>query len=67
MSLLTGDGLWSVAIFTAIFLLLVDLMHRRQRWTACYPPGPRTVPVLGILLQLDFQNIQYSMYKVRRW
>lgn len=65
MELLAGDGLWSVAIFTAIFLLLVDLMHQRQRRTACYPPGPVIVPVLGNLLQLDFQNIQYSMYKVR--
>ncbi|XP_049984165.1 cytochrome P450 2D10 [Alexandromys fortis] len=64
MGLLAGDGLWSVAIFIAIFLLLVDLMHRRQRRTACYPPGPVTVPVLGNLLQLDFQNIQYSMYKL---
>ncbi|XP_038198688.1 cytochrome P450 2D10-like [Arvicola amphibius] len=66
MGLLAGDGLWSVAIFTAIFLLLVDLMHRRQRRTACYPPGPVTVPVLGNLLQLDFQNIQYSMYKLQK-
>ncbi|OBS68849.1 hypothetical protein A6R68_02639, partial [Neotoma lepida] len=65
MWLLPGDGLWSVAIFTAIFLLLVDLMYRRQRWTARYPPGPVPVPVLGNLLQVDFQNMPYSLHKVR--
>jgi cytochrome P450 family 2 subfamily D len=65
MGLLVGDDLWAVVIFTAIFLLLVDLVHRRQRWTACYPPGPVPFPGLGNLLQVDFENIPYSFYKVR--
>lgn len=65
MGLLIGDGLWPLAIFTFIFILLVDLMHRRQRWTARYPPGPVPLPVLGNLLQVDFKNMPYSMYKVR--
>lgn len=65
MGLLSGDGLWPLAIFTVIFILLVDLMHRRQRWTARYPPGPVPLPVLGNLLQVDFKNMPYSMYKVR--
>uniref|UniRef100_A0A2R8W716 Cytochrome P450, family 2, subfamily d, polypeptide 26 n=1 Tax=Mus musculus TaxID=10090 RepID=A0A2R8W716_MOUSE len=63
MGLLVGDDLWAVVIFTAIFLLLVDLVHRRQRWTACYPPGPVPFPGLGNLLQVDFENIPYSFYK----
>uniref|UniRef100_H0W745 Cytochrome P450 n=1 Tax=Cavia porcellus TaxID=10141 RepID=H0W745_CAVPO len=65
MGLLTGDALFSVAMAVAIFLLLVDLMHRRQRWTARYPPGPVSVPGLGNLLQVDFENMTYSCYKLR--
>ncbi|KAK7795510.1 hypothetical protein U0070_010768 [Myodes glareolus] len=65
MGLLTGAELWSVAIFFAIFLLLVDLMHRRHRWTARYPPGPMSLPVLGNLLQVDFQNMPAGFQKLR--
>uniref|UniRef100_A0A8C6R634 Cytochrome P450 n=1 Tax=Nannospalax galili TaxID=1026970 RepID=A0A8C6R634_NANGA len=65
MGLLTGDGLWPLVVFTAIFLLLVDLMHRRQRWTARYPPGPVSLPLLGNMLQMDFKNIPDSMYKLQ--
>ncbi|KAL1762868.1 cytochrome P450 2D1-like, partial [Sigmodon hispidus] len=63
MELLAGDGLWSVAIFTVIFILLVDLMHRRQRGTSRYPPGPVPLPVLGNLLHVDLKNMPYSLYK----
>uniref|UniRef100_A0A8C8UDG0 Uncharacterized protein n=1 Tax=Peromyscus maniculatus bairdii TaxID=230844 RepID=A0A8C8UDG0_PERMB len=66
MELLTGYGLGSVAIFTVLFILLVDLMHRRQRWTSCYPPGPVPLPVLGNLLQVDFNDMPYSLYKLRQ-
>lgn len=65
MRLPTGAELWPIAIFTVIFLLLVDLMNRRQRWTARYPPGPRSWPVLGNLLQVDFENMPASFQKVR--
>ncbi|XP_038198691.1 cytochrome P450 2D27-like isoform X1 [Arvicola amphibius] len=66
MALLTGDGLWSVLLFTAIFLLLVDLIHRRKFWTSRYPPGPVPLPGLGNLLQVDFENLPYSVYKLRQ-
>ncbi|XP_037053598.1 cytochrome P450 2D1-like isoform X2 [Peromyscus leucopus] len=66
MELLTGYGLGSVAIFTVLFILLVDLMHRRQRWTSRYPPGPVPLPVLGNLLQVDFNDMPYSLYKLRQ-
>ncbi|XP_059104068.1 cytochrome P450 2D3-like isoform X3 [Peromyscus eremicus] len=66
MELLTGYGLASVAIFTVLFILLVDLMHRRQRWTSRYPPGPVPVPVLGNLLQVDFNDMPYSLYKLQQ-
>ncbi|XP_063099715.1 cytochrome P450 2D16-like isoform X1 [Cavia porcellus] len=64
MGLLTGDALFSVALAVAVFLLLVDLMHRWQRWAARYPPGPVPVPGLGNLLQVDFEDMAYSCYKV---
>ncbi|XP_031206394.1 cytochrome P450 2D1-like isoform X1 [Mastomys coucha] len=65
MELLTGTGLWPVAIFTVIFILLMDLRHRRQRWTSHYPPGPVPWPVLGNLFQVDLDNMPYSLYKLQ--
>ena len=62
--MLTGTGLWPVAIFTVIFILLVDLMHRQKCWSSRYPPGPVPWPVLGNLPQVDLDNLPYSMYKV---
>nr|CDO19470.1 CYP2D15 [Canis lupus familiaris]CDO19473.1 Cytochrome-P450-2D15 [Canis lupus familiaris] len=56
MGLLTGDTLGPLAVAVAIFLLLVDLMHRRRRWATRYPPGPTPVPMVGNLLQMDFQE-----------
>ncbi|XP_041610748.1 cytochrome P450 2D15 isoform X2 [Vulpes lagopus] len=56
MGLLTGDTLGPLAVAVAIFLLLVDLMHRRRRWATRYPPGPLPVPMVGNLLQMDFQE-----------
>ncbi|XP_051016017.1 cytochrome P450 2D3-like [Acomys russatus] len=65
MWLLAMDSLWPVAVFTAILLLLVDLIHRHKRWTARYPPGPVPLPILGNLLQVDFQNMPQSLHKLR--
>ncbi|XP_013366911.1 PREDICTED: cytochrome P450 2D17-like isoform X1 [Chinchilla lanigera] len=65
MGLLTGDALLPVAMAMAVFLLLVDLMYRRQRWAARYPPGPMPWPGLGNLLQLDFRNMLECCRKLR--
>uniref|UniRef100_A0A8C0XKY1 Uncharacterized protein n=1 Tax=Castor canadensis TaxID=51338 RepID=A0A8C0XKY1_CASCN len=65
MGLLTGDALLTLAMAVAIFLFLVDLMHRRQRWAARYPPGPMPLPGLGNLLHVDFYNTPYSFYKLK--
>ncbi|KAM6216496.1 uncharacterized protein ACDL77_010072 [Rhynchocyon petersi] len=66
MGLLTGEALAPLALALAIFLLLVDLMHRRSRWAARYPPGPVPLPGLGNLLQVDIRNMPYSLSQLRR-
>ncbi|XP_070362887.1 cytochrome P450 2D14-like isoform X3 [Equus asinus] len=66
MGLLTGETLGLLAVAVAIFLLLVDLMHRRQRWAPRYPPGPMPLPGLGNLLQVDFQNPHCCFTRLRR-
>ncbi|KAH0505480.1 Cytochrome P450 2D10 [Microtus ochrogaster] len=65
MGLLAGDGLWSVAIFIVSFIMLVDLMHRHPRWTACYPPGPVPLSVWCSLLQADLENMPHSLYELQ--
>lgn len=66
MGLLTGDALGPLAIAVAIFLLLVDLWHRRTFWAARFPPGPVPLPLLGNLLQMDFQNTLCYFDQVRK-
>ncbi|KAM6216537.1 cytochrome P450 2D17-like [Rhynchocyon petersi] len=66
MGLLTGEALAPLAVTMAIFLLLVDLMHRRSRWAARYPPSPVPLPGLGNLLQVDLRNMPYSLGQLRR-
>uniref|UniRef100_A0A8C9AYJ7 Cytochrome P450 2D6 n=1 Tax=Prolemur simus TaxID=1328070 RepID=A0A8C9AYJ7_PROSS len=66
MGLLTGDVLVSLALAAAIFFLLVDLMHRCPRWAARYPPGPMSMPGLGNLLQVDFQDVPWCFAQLRR-
>ncbi|XP_007189201.2 cytochrome P450 2D14 isoform X2 [Balaenoptera acutorostrata] len=64
--LLTGDTLVTLAVAVAVFLLLVDQMHRHSRWAARYPPGPMPLPGLGNLLQVNFQDPLLSFSQLRR-
>lgn len=66
MGLLSADTLTPLAVAVAIFLLLVDLMHRRQRWASRYPPGPMGLPGLGHLLQVDLRDPTNYFRKVRQ-
>uniref|UniRef100_A0A8D1Y5D5 Cytochrome P450 n=1 Tax=Sus scrofa TaxID=9823 RepID=A0A8D1Y5D5_PIG len=66
MGLLTGGLLGILALAMVIFLLLVDLMHRRSRWAPRYPPGPMPLPGLGNLLQVNFQDPRLSFIQLRR-
>uniref|UniRef100_G1TU02 unspecific monooxygenase n=1 Tax=Oryctolagus cuniculus TaxID=9986 RepID=G1TU02_RABIT len=66
MGLLSGEALAPLAVAVAIFLLLVDLMHKRPRWAARYPPGPVGIPGLGNLLQVDFRGIPNCFRQLRR-
>ncbi|XP_043737652.1 cytochrome P450 2D14 isoform X1 [Cervus elaphus] len=65
MGLLSGDTLGTLAVAVLIFSLLLDLMHRRSRWAARYPPGPTPLPVLGNLLQVDFEDPRPSFSQLR--
>lgn len=62
----TGHTLATLAVAVAVFLLLVDQMHRHSRWAARYPPGPMPLPGLGNLLQVNSQDPLLSFSQVRR-
>ncbi|XP_078278069.1 cytochrome P450 2D3-like [Rhinoraja longicauda] len=53
-----------LAVFCTVFALAFDLMKRRKK-CGNYPPGPRALPFLGNLLQVDLNNPHLSFAKVQ--
>ncbi|XP_068938076.1 cytochrome P450 2D6 [Petaurus breviceps papuanus] len=59
------ETLTTVVLALTVFLFLLDFSKRWQR-PLRYPPGPRTIPVLGNMLQVDFQNLHGSYRQLQK-
>lgn len=54
----------SLLLFIAVFILVADcIWHRRP---ANFPPGPRTYPIVGNLLKIDFNRTHESLNQVEQ-
>ncbi|XP_051492936.1 cytochrome P450 2D17-like [Apus apus] len=47
------------AVFLTVFMLLLDFMKRRKKWSR-YPPGPVPLPFVGTMLYIDFRNPHHT-------
>ncbi|XP_030063528.1 cytochrome P450 2D15 isoform X2 [Microcaecilia unicolor] len=54
-----------LGIFLTAFVLLFDFMKRRKTWTR-YPPGPSSIPFLGSMLHVDFQQPHVSFTQLSK-
>lgn len=59
-----GPGSFLVAALVLLLLYLVSSGGLGSRGGGREPPGPRPLPVLGNLLQLDLKRPYYSLLKV---
>nr|ARO89860.1 cytochrome P450 Cyp2d14 [Andrias davidianus] len=50
------NSLTLLGLFFTVFVLLLDLVKRRKKWSR-YPPGPTSLPFLGNITQVDFHNL----------
>ncbi|XP_069710454.1 cytochrome P450 2D17-like [Phaenicophaeus curvirostris] len=53
-----------LGVFLTVFTLLLDAMKRRRQWSR-YPPGPVSLPFVGTMLYVDFQNPLLSFNQLR--
>ncbi|XP_051891135.1 cytochrome P450 2D26-like isoform X2 [Pristis pectinata] len=57
------DSFTVLAVFCAVFCLVFDFMKRRKTCEN-YPPGPRGLPFVGNILQVDLRNPHVSFSKL---
>ncbi|XP_069508830.1 cytochrome P450 2D15-like isoform X1 [Ambystoma mexicanum] len=54
-----------LGLFLATFLLCLDFLKRRKSWNTALP-GPPSRPLVGNLLQLDFNNLHQSFTRLSK-
>lgn len=52
-----------LGVFLTVFTLVFDFMKRRKKWSR-YPPGPMSLPFVGTMPYIDFNNPHLSFNKV---
>ncbi|XP_003202370.1 cytochrome P450 2D17 [Meleagris gallopavo] len=69
MTLLLWLSSWSnisvLGVFLTVFTVLVDFMKRRKKWS-CYPPGPVSLPFVGTMPYVNYNNPILSFEKFRK-
>ncbi|XP_072193255.1 cytochrome P450 2D6 [Excalfactoria chinensis] len=69
MTLLLWLTSWSnisvLGIFLTVFTILVDFMKRRKKWSR-YPPGPMSLPFVGTMPFVNYNNPHLSFEKFRK-
>lgn len=67
MTLLLWLSSWSnisvLGVFLAAFTVLLDFMKRRKKWSR-YPPGPVSLPFVGTMPYVNYNNPILSFQKV---
>ncbi|XP_065598861.1 cytochrome P450 2D17 [Cyrtonyx montezumae] len=69
MTLLLWLSSWSnisvLGVFLTVFTILVDFMKRRKKWSR-YPPGPVSLPFVGTMPFINYNNPHLSFEKYRK-
>uniref|UniRef100_A0A8C7JQG1 Uncharacterized protein n=1 Tax=Oncorhynchus kisutch TaxID=8019 RepID=A0A8C7JQG1_ONCKI len=64
LSVLEGLGIKGILVFLNIFFLVTDYLKNRK--PANFPPGPRSMPLVGNLFEMDAKLPHMYLHKVRR-
>eukprot|EP00075_Anas_platyrhynchos_P000708 XP_005012266.1 cytochrome P450 2D17 [Anas platyrhynchos] len=54
-----------LGVFLTVFTLVFDFMKRRKKWSR-YPPGPMSLPFVGTMPYIDFNNPHLSFNKFHK-
>ncbi|XP_069087574.1 cytochrome P450 2D15-like isoform X2 [Pleurodeles waltl] len=60
-----SDRLTLLGLSITVFVLVFDFMKRRKKWSS-YPPGPTSLPFIGNLSHVDFNDPLVSFAKLRK-